>query len=174
MVIFDILHFPGKISKFDPPGKIWPSLEKSSIFTLCTSFWTVWHFPTWRLTVSQSRRCPAEDSCYLQHQDRQLYISRTKTMTFNWTKVVQGLWSHDLEWSASLLLILFAPDISYCMKVRFSWFQNCNWFFVAINHYLIWFDLINLSYSLDGGISMMKLYFPYCSLGGVLRHYNGL
>ena len=35
----------------------------------CTSAWTVWHLPTWRLTVLQSRRCPAEDSCDLPHQD---------------------------------------------------------------------------------------------------------
>ena len=35
----------------------------------CTSAWTVWHPPTWRLTVSQSRRCPFEDSYDLPHQD---------------------------------------------------------------------------------------------------------
>ena len=30
-LIFSILHFPGNISKFAPPGKIWTSLEKVNI-----------------------------------------------------------------------------------------------------------------------------------------------
>ena len=32
-LVFDILHFPGKISKYDPGGKIWSSMKKNSIFT---------------------------------------------------------------------------------------------------------------------------------------------
>ena len=119
------VHFDSQLTMWD---------HVSTTYRFFPVFWTVWHPPNWRLTVSKSRRCPAGAGASFQ-----LFLGGQHFfLFFNATGLLKNWKTALYKFICSYLTLFIVPSFFFLFSFSFFFFSFFFSFFFFFSFSFSW------------------------------------